>query len=176
MEDLNTGPRLSPRKRQERCGARIHEIYPAILCTLLLFFFFWTSRDTARGRDKSPPGDPLTPPFTEPQVASLMLTLGLAPVPFHPTPSFWENEVHSLQDEAMRWLRAGTKHLCSQTLRWGGGGGRQVCSLGIVGAAAPPCPSSGALRTPVSSIFPSHWSEGGERRVQQLDGFVSGRR
>lgn len=151
-------------------------IQPSYAHCSFFFFFFWTSRDTARGRDKSPPGDPLTPPFTEPQVASLMLTLGLAPVPFHPTPSFWENEGHSLQDEAMRWLGAGTKHLCSQTLRWGGGGGRQVCSLGIVGAAAPPCPSSGALRTPARSIFPSHWSEGGERRVQQLDGFVSGRR
>ena len=103
-------------------------------------------------------------------MASLMLALGLAPVPFHPTPSFWENEGHSLQDEAMRWLRAGTKHLCSQTLRWGGGGGRQVCGLGIVGAAAPPCPSSGALRTPASSIFPSHWSEGGEGESNSLTG------
>ena len=103
-------------------------------------------------------------------MASLMLTLGLATVPFHPTPSFWENEGHSSQDEVMRWLRAGTKHLCSQTLGWGGGGGRQVCGLGIVGAAAPPCPSSGALRTSASSIFPSHWSEGGEGESNSLTG------
>ena len=34
-----------------------------------------------------------------------MPTLGLAPVPFCPTPSFWANEGHSLKDEVMRWLR-----------------------------------------------------------------------
>jgi hypothetical protein len=45
-----------------------------------------------------------------------------------------------------------------------------VCGLGIVGAAAPPCPSSGALRTPASSIFPSHWSEGGEGESNSLTG------
>lgn len=40
--------------------------------------------------------------------------------------------------------------------------------LGILGAATPPHPSSRALRTPVSSIFPSYWSEGGDGGSKSL--------
>lgn len=67
-----------------------------------------------------------------------MPTLGLAPVPFLPTPSFWAKGPRgpSTEDEVMRWLRPIQSTFVPKPSGGGGGGGGGRC--GALGSWEPP--------------------------------------
>lgn len=108
-------------------------------------------------------GSPLTTPAPS-LSGELVPTLGLAPVPFRPTPSLWAGGPRGPipEVEIMRWCGLYKAPLFPSPQVGQGRGRRQVHGPGIVGAAAPLRPGSGALRTPARSTLPSQWSEGGD--------------
>lgn len=78
------------------------------------------------GEEQIASWDTPSPLPSGPSVASLMLTLGLAPVPFLPTPLLWAGGPRgpSPEDEVMRWLRLVQSTFVPEPSGGGGGGGR----------------------------------------------------
>lgn len=122
---------------------------------------FCPPRGSARGRDRSPPGIPH--PYGAAVVSSCHAGAGACPFPartFSPGGGPTRPHSRSRSNEA---VAAGTKHLCSQALRWGRGGGGGRCTA--LGSWEPPPRSAPApgLREHQPDPRPAAGRAGGSR-------------
>lgn len=106
-------------------------------------------------------GFPLTTPAPS-LSGELVPTLGTCPFPPHTFTLGWGSRGPIPEVEIMGWCGLYKAPLFPSPQVGQGRGRRQVHGPGIVGAAAPLRPGSGALRTPARSTLPSHGSEGGD--------------